>query len=72
MSLLRFRPGRGRVDPLLSVPPGVADEVGELVGFFVTAGNARNVTDGSGSIVYERSNVITIPFPADPGAVFTF
>ncbi|HEX7604366.1 MAG TPA: hypothetical protein VF316_22260 [Polyangiaceae bacterium] len=46
--------------------------VGELVGFFVTAGNARNVNDKSGSIVYERSNVITIPFPADPGAVFTF
>ncbi len=46
--------------------------VGELVGFFVTAGNARNVTDHSGSIVFERSNVITIPFPADPGAVFKF
>ena len=36
--------------------------VGEQVGFFVTAGNARNVTDQSGSLVYERSNVITIPF----------
>ena len=46
--------------------------VGEQVGFFVTAGNARNVTDQSGSLVYERSNVITIPFPADPGAVFTY
>ena len=46
--------------------------VGELVGFFVTAGNARNVTDHSGSTVFERSNVITIPFPADPGAVFTY
>src|SRR5204862_8281208 len=46
--------------------------VGETVGFFVTAGNARNVTDGSGSTVYERSNVVMVPFPADPGAVFTY
>jgi len=46
--------------------------VGERVGFFVTAGNARNVTDHSGSQVFERSNVITIPFPADPGANFTY
>jgi hypothetical protein len=46
--------------------------VGERVGFFVTAGNARNVTDHSGSSVFERSNVITIPFPADPGAVFKY
>lgn len=46
--------------------------VGERVGFFVTAGNARNVTDHSGSIVWERSNVVTVPFPADPGAVFAF
>ncbi|GAC1373596.1 MAG: hypothetical protein NVSMB47_20880 [Polyangiales bacterium] len=46
--------------------------VGETVGFFVTAGNARNVTDKSGSTVYERSNMVVVPFPADPGAVFTY
>lgn len=46
--------------------------VGESVGFFVTAGNARNVTDDSGSIVYERSNIVVVPFPADPGAVFRY
>ena len=46
--------------------------VGEWVGFFVTAGDARNVTDHSGSSVFERSNVVVVPFPADPGAVFSF
>ncbi len=47
--------------------------VGEYVGFFVTAGNARNVTDGSGSpVVRERSNVVVVPFPTDDGATFTY
>ncbi len=46
--------------------------VGERVGFFVTAGNARNVTDGSGTVVRERSNVVVVPFPTDDGAVFTY
>lgn len=46
--------------------------VGEYVGFFVTAGNARNVTDHSGSVVRERSNVVVVPFPADDGATFTY
>jgi hypothetical protein len=54
------------------VMTGHQPAVGEWVGFFVTAGNARNVTDGSGSTVYERSNVVVVPFPADPGAVFTY
>jgi hypothetical protein len=46
--------------------------VGEMVGFFVTAGNARNVTDDSGSTVYERSNIVVVPFPDDTGAVFNY
>ena len=51
---------------------GVQPAPGEPVGFFVTAGNARNVTDGSGSVVYERSNVVVVPFPTDAGATFTY
>jgi hypothetical protein len=46
--------------------------VGEWVGFFVTAGRARNITDRSGSTVYERSNVVVIPFPDDTGAIYTY
>ncbi len=45
---------------------------GQLVGIFVSAGNARNITDHSGSIVLERSNVAWIPFPPDTGAVYNF
>ena len=51
---------------------GVQPAPGEPVGFFVTAGNARNITDSSGSIVYERSNVVVVPFPTDAGATFTY
>jgi len=43
--------------------------VGEWVGFFVSAGDARN---NGNSIVQERSNVVVVPFPADTGATFTF
>ena len=35
---------------------------GEEVGIFVAAGNLRGVKDGSGSRVYERSNVVLLPF----------
>jgi hypothetical protein len=43
--------------------------VGEQVGFFVTAGDARakDVT-----IVRERSNVVVVPFPSDGGGYFPF
>jgi hypothetical protein len=43
--------------------------VGEQVGFFVTAGDARakNVIS-----VRERSNVVLVPFPSDNGGVFQF
>lgn len=44
--------------------------VGEMVGFFVTAGdvrqNARNIT------VRERSNVVMVPFPSAAGTSFVF
>jgi hypothetical protein len=51
--------------PLANRQPGV----GEQVGFFVTAGDARakDIT-----IVRERSNVVLVPFPSDGGAVFSY
>jgi hypothetical protein len=45
---------------------------GELVGFFVSAGIARNVLDDSGTLVLERSNVVLVPFPTDSGAIFNY
>ena len=44
---------------------------GELVGFFVCAGDCRNNTRGDMSPVRERSNVVLIPFPGNTGA-YTF
>jgi len=46
--------------------------VGETIGIFACAGNCRNVTDGSGSPVKERTNVVTVTMPTDAGARFTF
>lgn len=43
--------------------------VGESVGFFVTAGNARN---SGASVVNERSNVVVVAFPDGKGQTFTF
>jgi hypothetical protein len=43
--------------------------VGEQVGFFVTAGDARA---RDVAIVRERSNVVVVPFPTDAGAAFPF
>lgn len=42
--------------------------VGEIIGFFVCAGNCRGVLDGSQSPVQERSNVVLVPMPTDAGA----
>jgi hypothetical protein len=42
---------------------------GEMVGFFVTAGDAR-VKDVRS--VTERSNVVLVPFPSDSGAYYPF
>jgi hypothetical protein len=60
----------GRWGPLSGYQPAV----GEPVGFFVSAGNARNNTTPGATSVLERSNVIVIPFPADtaPPAFTTF
>ncbi len=44
--------------------------VGELVGFFVTAGNQRNT--GGAALVFERSKIVMVPFPSDAGAVYDF
>jgi hypothetical protein len=46
---------------------GVQPAVGEPVGFFVTAGNARN---NGASVVKERSNVVLVPFPDIHGQTF--
>jgi hypothetical protein len=35
---------------------------GEIVGIFVAEGSTRHDTDGSESVVHERSNVLLIPF----------
>jgi len=61
-----YDPGRWGV---MSVHQPVA---GEWVGFFVAAGNERNVTDHSGTMVLERSNIVLVPFPSDTGATFVF
>lgn len=46
--------------------------LGETIGFFVCAGNCRNNTNGSGSTVKERTNVVLIKFPGAGGGVFRF
>jgi hypothetical protein len=46
--------------------------VGEMIGFFVCAGDCRNRTDSSGSPVKERSNVVLVPMPTDSGASYAF
>ena len=43
--------------------------VGEQVGFFVTAGDARN---NGVFFVKERSQVVLVPFPSDAGQTFRF
>ncbi len=51
---------------------GYQPAVGEQVGFFLTAGDARNRSDDSGSIVLERTNVVMVPFPSDDGARYDY
>lgn len=47
--------------------------VGEKVGFFVVAGNVRNLLDeGSQSPVRERSNVVVVPMPGSAGKSYRF
>ena len=45
---------------------------GEIIGFFVCAGDCRNNVDGSLSPVKERSNVVLVPMPDNRGARFVF
>lgn len=58
----------GRWAPMTGHQPAV----GEWVGFFVAAGNHRNVTDHSTSLVLERSNVVFVRFPTDAGQSWDF
>jgi hypothetical protein len=46
--------------------------VGEIIGFFVAAGECRGKLYGEGSDVKERSNVVLVPMPGPGGATFTF
>ena len=48
---------------------GYQPSPGEQVGFFITAGDARN---NGVSLVKERSNVVVVPFPTSSGTKFTF
>jgi hypothetical protein len=43
--------------------------VGEWVGFFVSAGDARN---NGATVIKERSNVVFVPFPSDTPSVLNF
>lgn len=56
----------GRWGPMQGHQP----QVGELMGFFVTAGNARGVLDVTS--LRERSNVVVVPVPAGDVGAFTF
>jgi hypothetical protein len=58
----------GRWAPMTFHQPAV----GEIIGFFVCAGDCRNRSDSSGSPVKERSNVVLVPMPTDAGALYTF
>jgi hypothetical protein len=49
---------------------GYHPHVGEKMGFFVTAGNARNV--GTVTSLRERSNVVMVSLPAGDSGYFTF
>jgi hypothetical protein len=45
---------------------------GEIVGFFVMAGNGRNKPLGDGSYAIERSNVVFVPFTTNNDEAFAF
>ncbi|MFT3713391.1 MAG: NBR1-Ig-like domain-containing protein [Archangium sp.] len=56
----------GRWGPMMGYNP----QVGEQVGFFVTAGNARGI--GEVTSLRERSNVVTVNLPAGDTGTFNF
>jgi hypothetical protein len=45
---------------------------GETIGFFVVAGNVRNLLDSSLAAVKERSGIVLVPFDRGNGTVYTF
>jgi len=58
----------GRWAPMTGHQP--AD--GEQVGIFACAGNCRNNSDGSLSVVHERTNVVLVPFSNGGGTSYPF
>jgi FG-GAP-like repeat/FG-GAP repeat len=56
----------GRWGPMAGYQP----QVGEQMGFFLSAGNARG--DRTVTSVRERTNVVLVPLPANDTGVFTF
>ncbi len=59
-----------RWGPISYTVSGYQPQAGELVGFFVSAGNARDTTGVTS--VRERSNVIAVNLPANDTGMFTF
>jgi hypothetical protein len=59
-----------RWGPISYTVSGYEPQANELVGFFVSAGNARDT--GGVTSVRERSNVIAVNLPANDTGVFTF
>jgi hypothetical protein len=51
---------------------GYQPKPGELIGFFVVAGNVRGVEDGSQSPQKERSNIVLVRLPSPAGGTYTF
>jgi hypothetical protein len=58
-----------RWGPMSYTVSGYQPQAGELVGFFVSAGNARDTSTVTS--VRERSNVIAVKLPANDNGVFT-
>ena len=51
---------------------GHQPSVGEMIGFFLCAGDCRNNVSGDLSPVEERSNVVLVPFPGGGGGSYNF
>jgi len=60
-------------DPARWAPmTGHQPSVGEMIGFYVCAGDCRNNTKGDLSPARERSNVVLVPMPTNAGASYRF
>src|SRR4029077_21089862 len=62
--------GNGAYDARWGRMAGYQPHAGELMGFFVSAGNARNWT--AVTSVRERSNVVVVPLPGGDNGSFPF